>query len=849
MLNRLRSLSKGKLFPENGTLENSAENSAKHSSTEEILNAIDQFGTKITNDHDGLEDNNNLLRRGSGESSTSESWMEVDPEVEPTITSFSHSYSLEWEKLFTKPNYMRHLRNYAMKGNLRSSRFRSIAWKLFLEVLPDNMSQWQSNTSNYRQKYTDLKNKLIVNPRKEVDAVDLSVNNPLSQEEESPWNRFFQDNELRLTIKQDVIRTFPELAFFKSDEVREMMVNNLFLYSREHDHISYRQGMHELLAPIIFILHCDHQAFLHASEIESLNTFNESAREIITDVMDPKYLEHDAYAMFSQIMQTMEPWYVSKEVDPPKSKDSQPFARPQDLNPSNVIVSKLTRIQDYLLKKTDIELHQHLERLDIAPQIYGIRWIRLLFGRELPMQDLLVLWDAIFADGIGFDLVDYIFVAMLLYIRELLLFSDYPSCMNTLMRYPPVTDIHYFINMARFMRDPNQYPRPANQIYHSYATTASQSPKAKEQKPAGSSTDRARTSSMLTSTFSSFKHKMYSSAISRPKTLSVLGRQKMLKSSSEPMNLQTDISPGSLGGITPGSVPQHKRGSTASLSKVEDTMFRSVPSSGSLVTGNVRSVVSTPAGYSPDDISESTSPPRYATLPMKGKVKARKITQAEKEVQQQLAQVKSQIHDKEAMCRYCASKLDIHIERLQAELLQQNFEREDDIFVAIAGIKQVRDVLKGTLKFSQSAFDEEELEISENYYKPEVVTEEISQEAVKKSPSKVNGEDGIQKKKLFYMSSEENSENLDNSPDSPVSRKLIESKEFELEDYRNNVKNSPKHKNSHHFVSEPSILGSNIPKSQFSSNAQDGPSQDCLEDSPNPLYNLKQNIEEESDWT
>ncbi len=35
------------------------------------------------------------------------------------------------------------------------------------------------------------------------------------------------------------------------------------------------------------------------------------------------------------------------------------------------------------------------------------------------MQDLLVLWDAIFADGISFDLVDYIFTAMLLYIRDL----------------------------------------------------------------------------------------------------------------------------------------------------------------------------------------------------------------------------------------------------------------------------------------------------------------------------------------------------------------------------------------------------------------------------------------------
>ena len=79
--------------------------------------------------------------------------------------------------------------------------------------------------------------------------------------------------------------------------------------------------------------------------------------------------------MFSQVMETVEPWYVSKEVYPTKSQDpasSQPFSRPQDLNPSNVIVTKLTRIQDYLLKKADHELHMHLERLEIAPQIYGM---------------------------------------------------------------------------------------------------------------------------------------------------------------------------------------------------------------------------------------------------------------------------------------------------------------------------------------------------------------------------------------------------------------------------------------------------------------------------------------------
>lgn len=126
---------------------------------------------------------------------------------------------------------------------------------------------------------------------------------------------------------------------------------------------------------------------------------------------------------------------------------SIPFSRPQDAGPSVAIVAKVNRIQDQLVKKHDVELHMHLNRLEIAPQIYGMsvspaavqrnaakrfsrkllhhlcrlscsRWVRLLFGREFPLQDLLVVWDALFADSITLDLVDYIFVAMLLYIRD-----------------------------------------------------------------------------------------------------------------------------------------------------------------------------------------------------------------------------------------------------------------------------------------------------------------------------------------------------------------------------------------------------------------------------------------------
>lgn len=45
------------------------------------------------------------------------------------------------------------------------------------------------------------------------------------------------------------------------------------------------------------------------------------------------------------------------------------------------------------------------------------RWLRLLFGREFSLPDLLVLWDAFFADGSAFTLTSYVVVAMLVLIR------------------------------------------------------------------------------------------------------------------------------------------------------------------------------------------------------------------------------------------------------------------------------------------------------------------------------------------------------------------------------------------------------------------------------------------------
>lgn len=63
---------------------------------------------------------------------------------------------------------------------------------------------------------------------------------------------------------------------------------------------------------------------------------------------------------------------------------------------------------------------------------YSRRWLRLLFGREFTLLDLLALWDAIFADSDRFDLPNYIVVAMLIRIRDKCKYQMDISCLQLL---------------------------------------------------------------------------------------------------------------------------------------------------------------------------------------------------------------------------------------------------------------------------------------------------------------------------------------------------------------------------------------------------------------------------------
>ncbi|XP_067617440.1 TBC1 domain family member 5 [Eurosta solidaginis] len=383
--------------------------------------------------------------------------------VPPTDTmSSAERYREEWQSLL---KYLdedpEHIREQAFQGDLKVSKFRSIYWSLLLRVLNTDYRSWKEQREKQRKRYEKLKDEFIKDPH----DIQIPDDNPLSQSEESVWNQYFSDQELFAVISQDVVRTFPGVDFFRKKIIQNAMCNILFYYAREHPYMCYRQGMHEILAPILFVLYGDQQSLLHFLEISK----HPSASDLLLNALDSNFLEADAYSIFSRLMSSIESYYRIKNFVKKAGDcggvsvgDGADGDSKESSGHSVEIISQLNSIREKILAKEDLHLHNYLLKLDIPLHIFGIRWLRLLFGREFPLLDLLVIWDAIFADSDHFDLPNYILVAMLIRIRKKLLLSDQTTCLTYLMRYPTNVDVNLILRHALHMLMPKKFERPIN---------------------------------------------------------------------------------------------------------------------------------------------------------------------------------------------------------------------------------------------------------------------------------------------------------------------------------------------------------------------------------------------------
>lgn len=145
--------------------------------------------------------------------------------------------------------------------------------------------------------------------------------------------------------------------------------------------------------------------------------------------LDRRYLEHDAFALFSLLMTRLYRFFTSAapptQEEPQGGETIEPAAPlPQEDHRSwlsaiekgfmsmahsishavhlprevaampegaKTMHHHMIRIFDQLLRRHDPQLHSHLRRYDIMPQLFLLRWIRVLFIREFTLEQVCVL--------------------------------------------------------------------------------------------------------------------------------------------------------------------------------------------------------------------------------------------------------------------------------------------------------------------------------------------------------------------------------------------------------------------------------------------------------------------------
>lgn len=142
------------------------------------------------------------------------------------------------------------------------------------------------------------------------------------------------------------------------------MLDVLFVFCKINQDVGYRQGMHELLAPILWVVEQDALDPRHSSDLRSGSV----ADLLIEQTLDLAYIEHDAFTLLSLIMRTAKSFYELGEPDQSSNTLSTRSGTPQQV--ASPIVERSKRIHEVYLARLDSELAKHLTDIEVLPQIF-----------------------------------------------------------------------------------------------------------------------------------------------------------------------------------------------------------------------------------------------------------------------------------------------------------------------------------------------------------------------------------------------------------------------------------------------------------------------------------------------
>lgn len=354
---------------------------------------------------------------------------------------------------------------------------RRLLWAKFFKVVSgNNIEEWLTQLESQRAQYKELKE----SHRKENDIrkADPSICNPLSKSQDNPLLKLQASKDLLEEIWKDIERTYSEMDMFQNDKVRKCMQQVLFHWCKSCNPAtdpseSYRQGMNELVALCMYVI--------VQGQYSGINE-----EGLCGQLCSEAHNESDLYILFSALMEYggLREMFEVVKAKPAKAFDMGESAlrgvRAAPQQTRSAILARCDHIYNTILKKLDSDLHSFLVRNGVEPQIFMLRWLRLLFCREFSLDDTLALWTHIFVDsqqasadnplmkynrkpGKGSEgvavaeassaalpLVDFFAAAMIMYLKSQLL-EEGDNCLTVLMR-PEFHNVGKLVELARQFR-------------------------------------------------------------------------------------------------------------------------------------------------------------------------------------------------------------------------------------------------------------------------------------------------------------------------------------------------------------------------------------------------------------
>jgi hypothetical protein len=217
-----------------------------------------------------------------------------------------------------------------------------------------------------------------------------------------------------------------EIALFCTNRVQSIMFNTLFVWANEEGTEAagrYRQGMNELLSPLVLVLLRECQTrdgwsgapsptpASTASSTAGAGAGNSNLDSLLPVVLDSEFVEHDIYALLVRLLEPMAAFFAKTDAAAAAKALAAkrranaigltggygPGGAPEPEVEQTPMVRKCHYIHHILLATLDPQLYAHLNRQEVQPTLYVLRWFRLLFSREFHLEDTLLIWDVLFA--------------------------------------------------------------------------------------------------------------------------------------------------------------------------------------------------------------------------------------------------------------------------------------------------------------------------------------------------------------------------------------------------------------------------------------------------------------------